>query len=265
MIISTKKIKKLKLDGFSLLEVAIVLCIIGVISGVGLPALTTAIKQKRIHETESNMEQITASLAAYVMQNAKLPLAATPGASAEEAGKSGDLAHGIVPYRTIGLSERTAKDGYNRWISYGVDVHLTRTIKISDDDEQLQKNADPIFAPNRDPFSSDRYFCGIKGGTHESLSVKNAHGHDVIDADSHDLIAFVLISHGASGAGSYDKNGAVQPTSAPDKATNADRNNNFIDHSPSFDFDDRVQWITRNNLLAIYAKKVCRQAIEENE
>ncbi len=61
-----------KLSGFSLLEVAIVLCIIGIISGIGIPALNNFLKYQKIRKTEDHIEQIIQSLASYVLTKREL-------------------------------------------------------------------------------------------------------------------------------------------------------------------------------------------------
>jgi type II secretory pathway component PulJ len=44
------------IPGFSLLEIAIALCIIG---GVSLPMINSLYKQKKDHQTEQNLTQVT--------------------------------------------------------------------------------------------------------------------------------------------------------------------------------------------------------------
>ena len=245
-----------KLSGFSLLEVAIVLCIIGIISGIGIPALNNFLKYQKIRKTEDHIEQIIQSLASYVLTNNRLPCPAKPAASGAENGISeenclfSDTFIGLVPYRTLGIPEKIAKDGYHNWITYAVNLPLTNS-EI--------KSLNAVF--DSDP--RDTVFCEI-AKNHNDLKVINAEKQSVLDPEnSTDLIAVVLISHGANGGGGFDLKGERKETNSPDKALNADITPNFIDRGLSLTkedfFDDTVKWITRNNLMALYGKQPCKK------
>ena len=245
-----------RLSGFSLIEVAMVLCIIGVLSGLGIPALNSFLKYQKIRKTEDHMEQIFQSLTAYVLTNKRLPCPANPSAFAPESGISEanclftETFIGLVPYRTLGLPEKIAKDGYHNWITYAVDPVLTNS-----EIKSLNASSDSDL-PNT-------IFCEAEK-SHIDLKVTNADKQPVLDLeDSKDLIAVVLISHGASGQGSFDLKGEKRPTTSPDKAVNADTTSNFIDKGFSAAkenfFDDTVKWITRDNLMALYGKHPCKK------
>lgn len=244
------------LSGFTLIEVAIVLCIIGVLSGIGIPAINSYIKHQKARKTEDHLEQILQSLTAYLLNNKSLPCPSNPKASAEDAGISGhncsfeDTAVGLVPYKTLGIPEKIAKDGYHHWITYAVDPALSNP-----EIRYLNAPDDVVVLPNF-------VFCEVEGGA-APLNVTNSSKQSVLDPSSQtkDPIAVVLISHGPSGDGSFDDKGDRHPQASPDKETNADSTSNFVDRAPSFNkgdfFDDTVKWVTRNNLMALYGKQIC--------
>lgn len=87
-------------------------------------------------------------------------------------------------------------------------------------------------------------------------------GHSTISEQGldNDFLAFVLISHGSSGHGAINDRGGRNPIigQSPLKIQNAsDDTHCYVDAPQSPLFDDRVRWITRNNLMAIYAKAPC--------
>ena len=99
---------------------------------------------------------------------------------------------------------------------------------------------------------------------HTDLKVTNAEKQPVLDTEfSKDLIAIVLISHGASGSGSFDLKGERKETTSPDKMVNADTTPHFVDRGFSLAkedfFDDTIKWITRDNLMALYGKQPCKR------
>ncbi|MBY0280880.1 MAG: prepilin-type N-terminal cleavage/methylation domain-containing protein [Alphaproteobacteria bacterium] len=245
-----------KLSGFSLIEVAMVLCIIGILSGIGIPALNNFLKFQKIRKTEDHMEQIFQSLTSYVLVNKRLPCPSKPGVSASENGISesnclfSETFIGLVPYRTLGIPEKTAKDSYHNWITFAVNPSLT---------DSAIKSVNASY----DSDSPNTVFCEVEKG-HIDLKVTNSEKQSVLDPESsNDLIAVLLISHGTSGGGSFKSNGDRKETTSPDKTINADATPNFVDRRLSLAkenfFDDTVKWITRDNLMALYGKQPCKR------
>ncbi len=243
---------KTTLPGFTLIEIAIVICIMGILSGLGLPLFNQYIKQKRTQGTEDHLEKVIHSLSTFVLTHKRLPCPADPTATSNEKGIEQEAClynktfRGIIPYRSLGIPEKIAKDGYHNWITYAVSLDLTSLeLKYLNQPDSTV----PLTA----------VFCEVKKGENE-LIVKNADNISVIDSAS-DMIAFVLISHGQSGQGSFDENGKTRSTSSSDKITNATSTQTFIDKPLNLSkenlFDDVVKWVTRDNLMAFYGNKPC--------
>ncbi len=237
---------KHSLPGFTLIEIAIVMCIMGVLSGLGLPLLNQYIKQKRAQMSEDHLEKVMHSLATFVVIHKRLPCPADPAASPSEKGIEQESCsykkafRGIIPYRSLGIPEKIAKDGYHNWMTYAVNLDLTSL--------ELKHLSTPD-----DTVPPTAVFCEVKKGDNE-LNVKNSDHVSVVDSSS-DIIAFVLISHGQSGK---------QPSiSGPDKTNNATSDQTFIDKPISLSkedyFDDVVKWVTRDNLMAFYGRTPCHR------
>ncbi len=226
----------------------------GVLSGLGLPLLNQYIKQKRTQTSEDHLEKIIQSLAAFVTTYKRLPCPANPAGGLNEKGveqascQYTKTFRGIVPYRSLGIPEKVAKDGHHNWITYAVSLDLT-SLEL----KHLNTTDDTV--------PTTAVFCEVKKNENE-LEVKNGDNLPVIDSSS-DMIAFVLISHGQSGQGSFDQNGKIRQSINSDKMTNATSMQTFIDKpiilSKENYFDDMVKWVTRDNLMAFYGKTPCHR------
>lgn len=224
------KIKRL--PAFSLIEVAVVLIILGVILGLTIPLVTSSQKISQHKITESRQHQVVQSIAAYVLQHSKFP-----GAAAQSDGKispchQSDICMGYVPYRDLGLPESVARDGNGHWMSYAIHCELTRT----------GVNAD----------ATTEKICRV---SKRVFRIKSSITRDDLVASSTDPVAFVLISHGDQGRGALLDSGDRIP-SAGQEAENSQGSPDFYDgRSP--DNSHHLFWVTRNNFMATYAKNPC--------
>jgi hypothetical protein len=233
-----------KLDGFSLMEASLALTIMGLVSVVGLGAIKRWRQQQQMAITQNHQEQILTAVALYGSRVGHFPYPADPKASMDTfgfervpEGVPRDQV-GIVPYRTIGVPEAVAKDGYGRYFTYVGGSPPARDICATE----------PLF-----PVSiSQRLSNGALQAMH---------------TDSADPIAIVLITHGANGYGAWEGGmGRVHQRLSgkhgPDEHANAKATQHFIVAPLSYEArtynDDYVLWITGNHLLAMYVKVICK-------
>ncbi|MDR2598245.1 MAG: type II secretion system GspH family protein [Holosporales bacterium] len=111
--------RKVFLPGFSLLEVSISLFIVGIISSIFITQFSATKKIHAAHKTMSNIEVILKSIGSYYA--AKEGLIPFPSAQDRNIGtQSGAMQNsfGLVPFKTLGIMERFAKDGNGRWLQY---------------------------------------------------------------------------------------------------------------------------------------------------
>lgn len=92
-------------QGFSLLELAIVLLIVGLLLGGLIMPLGSRMDQQRIETTRQQLEQIRDALAGYALANDALPCPATPASSGQASATATGCTrqHGFVPAATLGL------------------------------------------------------------------------------------------------------------------------------------------------------------------
>jgi prepilin-type N-terminal cleavage/methylation domain-containing protein len=262
--------------GFSLLEMSIVLVIIGTLASVMMPVL---IKQSVVAKrtlTRQHQQDIFYSLAAYLLAGNPLPCPADPAATGEgfgverEGGCSDPTqAIGILPFRTLGLPESVARDGYHRFYTYAVEPKLTQ----EPDDFNGGKFDDRF----RDSYCKIR----LEGRTPSmNLQVQNADGYSVLGSalepfadQNSDYIAVVIISHGEAGHGAFDGEGSAVRFRSPKFGSGEDQNaqNNliFVDQpyssNPMNFFRHMTAWVTHKNLVAIYGHTPCKSNFRQGE
>ena len=162
--------------GFSLLELAIVLTVLGLIGSFSLPLLMAHMKRTALLKTKENQAYAVTAIAAFVEKNHRFPCPAIPAGKGSSFGVEqipcrGDRAVGILPFRSLGISEQSARDGFKEFMVYGVEQELAKKMTA------LEKE---------------------QGGY---LIVKNEEGNSVL-ASPHkanknpNYVAFVLIGYG---------------------------------------------------------------------
>lgn len=157
-------------SGFTLVEIAIVLTIIGVLLGSGVLALTGALNDIRYRTTRDRMNGIANAIALYAQHNMSIPCPANPpdaqgrtdgittGFSCGGAGS-----RGIVPYTTLGLTAEQAQDAYGQFISYTINTNLTSPSSTSVLRECRIANIWVASGLNRNPRKAR--FCCFGGGS----------------------------------------------------------------------------------------------------
>jgi hypothetical protein len=219
---------------------AIVLIIIGLISGFTLPMLKSIMDAQRAKATAQNQEKILYAIASYANQYKFLPYAADPTTSNGKEDKATRRRRGIVPYATLGLPESIAKDGYQRWFTYVVDDYYAVMPEM-----------------------------GIPGAASKPiinrLCENLKHTNELRIKGGQENIAVALISHGPNGRGAYP-NPFNSPPQDADEHQNATSDQEIVDRpfslDPSHPFSHKVVWVTSRNLLAIYGLNPCPPARE---
>lgn len=222
-------------EGFSLLELSIVLIIIGILGGLSLPLLTAQIQRAALIKTRSHQEYVLGAIAAHVEKNKRFPCPAAPQGIGNEYGVSqlhcrGQRAKGIVPFKTLGISEVYSQDGFKRLMTYIVEPEFAKV------DTTLQNESGGYITLLREDGS-------------------NVLAPPLITDHNPNSVALLLISHGGSGIGSFigkGQTGKIQGDNvSPHKRENLDDNFTFIESSQS---DDILRWESRDQFLKHYVK-----------
>jgi len=199
--------------GFTLLEIAIVMVIIGILAGGGVGLMRMLTERKARNATLDYLQQVRTALISYAADNGRLPWAdsdATPD-GVENSGS----AFGTLPYLTLQIAP---SDAYKRILRYEINANLA---------------------------ASRASTCNaLRAG----LSIRPL----VMDADGAATafsVAAVLISAGPMDA---DSNGNVLDalTTGTYRGNNANGNPNYLRNPPVLSFDDLTAYIGGNELSA---------------
>ena len=113
--------------GFSLLELAIVLLIVGLLLGGLIMPLSARMDQQKIDTTRQQLEQVRQALVGYALARDALPCPATPASSglASATALGCTRQHGFVPAVTLGLpgtlnQDKLLLDAWGSPIRYSV-------------------------------------------------------------------------------------------------------------------------------------------------
>lgn len=229
--------------GFTLVEMALVLLIVGLLAAVFLPATNTLLDNNRRKETRAKLEALEQAMVRFVMVNRRLPCPAngTLGTGSAQSGVElrtvgppatcDAMQAGVVPWRSLGVSADAAIDAWGNLITYRVWASYpgnTIATSLAMDAGMDFSACDP--AKTTAP-TAPNYLCDATnkkplevltaGGTHSARGfrvcrnvpctatiVTSAPGiNEVARRVDGNGAAFFLISHGANKVGAYTTGG----------------------------------------------------------
>ncbi len=248
-------------QGFTLVEMAVVLVIIGVMIGGLLMPLSAQMEQKNLNETRMTLDDVKEALQGYAMANGRYPCpAATPasGVVAVEAfdsaagnvmnGKCAGFFNGYVPGVTLGVTPTNSSgyilDGWNAPIRYAIS-------DLSDD-----ANATYIFTKSTGMKAANSTTCvpncGMAWIASQTLLSVCSTSEGITTAICG--TATQLTNRAVIVVYSTGRNAATGGTGA-DEAANLNGDAVFVSHEPSAigaasgEFDDVATWLSTNSIF----------------
>lgn len=224
---------KKNISGFTLLEIAVVLMIIGLLLGGLIPTLSAQMESQHINETRKQMDEIKDALTGFAIISGRLPCPSNGTAASGDELITGSgisatctLTKGVLPWATLGVNET---DGWGRRFTYRVTAN---------------------FADGAD--GTGETTCTIATGvsfqlcSSANLNVLSTSGGSSVAAN----VPAVVVSHGKNGLGAYPARGGAQIGIATgDEDENANDNNTFVSKDQVQNgFDDLVAWLSPNTL-----------------
>ncbi len=237
-----------KKQGFTLVEMAIVIVIMGLIAGTILSTLSSRMENTKIETTRTLMDNIQRALNTFMVRHHRLPCPANPDLSPDKAEygleqrgantcnnmvikvtKTSNIDYiGILPWRTLHLKESAAIDAWKRRFTYrvnyqGVKDNAMQAPKIAGDEFEgairIYKDSTATM-----PVNTEKYI-------------------------------YLVMSHGKNGYGAYLPNGTKMPVAKGDnEKENIDINNfKYIDADYSSNennpFDDILFYYSGDQIL----------------
>ena len=135
------KRKKNSRAGFTLIELAFVLVIVGLLVGMGAELLPMLTKQSKLKETRSVVKEAKTAIIGYALATGRLPYASNNTNGSESSGRLS----GYLPYVTLGIQ---GNDPYLETLYYAVDPYLTSTGTTAEFKDHLSELISGTQAPD---------------------------------------------------------------------------------------------------------------------
>ncbi len=250
--------------GFTLIEMAVVIVIVGFFLGSILLPLATRVELNRARATVELLEEAKTALLGFAMTQGRLPCPDTDGDGAENwRSPTGTSANGcpsgregVLPWADLGLAE---VDAWGTRFRYRVTDEFTRA--------------------NGDPTASDPFACGVSGddntctlelGNTGDLTVSTRNPVTKATTTTAANVPAVIVSHGRNGLGGTGGEGSARAAPPAGNADETENQDGIVDSefvtrarvldpttgcsdtvagSPLCEFDDLVVWISPHVLF----------------
>jgi prepilin-type N-terminal cleavage/methylation domain-containing protein len=219
--------------GFTLVEIAVVLVIVGLIAAMFFAGLRTSLISAKFRATSQALQNADAGLVNYVMLTRHLPCPANGslpstdpnyGAAAASCPNPADQANGVVPWTTLGLAQVDVTDGFGNLLTYRVfaalvaNESMNMTMCDAAGGRLIAAPStpsgcacpDPAVSPASSPAiptdcTQPTIVLALKGLVVQGVTVSNPAASPPSGA------AYVLISHGPNLGPSYSAQGGLNP------------------------------------------------------
>ena len=229
--------------GFTLIEMAVVLMIVGLLLGGILATISGQVQQQRVSETLKQLNDIQQALIGYAVNNGRFPCPAAPNATGVESpvggGSCSNFNNGFLPAATLGVSptdnQGYAVDAWGNRIRYAVSSWSSGSPSFS----YVFTTGAGMSTVGISNLYPNLYVCSTASGISGSACASGT------SLTSNGVPAVVFSTGKNGGAGS----------AGSDEAANLDNNRTFVSHLPApssatnGEYDDLVVWISTYNLL----------------
>lgn len=255
-----------KLSGFSLVEMAVVLAIMGLLLGGLLPMLSGQREIQHIRDTRKLLDEVKEALFGYASANGRLPCPASStsnglesfctnasGACGTEAlsptpahGRCASPYNGFVPAVTLGLtpvdSQGYMLDGWNNRIRYAVTaVNVASVYTFTAPGAMRSAGISSL--------NSDLYVCASSPNPATPSQSITTCGAATILASTAPAVIYSTGNNGSYGGGGTDELANANPYTNPTASPNSYEDKVFVSHDQTPTFDDIVVWLSPNILI----------------
>lgn len=279
--------------GFTLIEIAVVIVVLSLLLAMMAGIGTAMVGQQRREATRQRLAGVETALALFASQNLRLPCPAdgrldgaggnanlglerpVGGGTCAVAGADTQT-HGVVPWRTLGLSEQDVTDGWGNRLTYRVSRDFVTAPSINltyCDPGGTKATPETLGSPGGycDSTCTAATFAtnctkpsAVTAG--RGLTIRNLAGVATMDPTLTPVstgAAYVVISHGENGEGAYNNQGVSQAGAGTSSGTEEAKNaanlalaSYYLDDFPSYvagtgHFDD---FLLRPSILTVATK-----------
>lgn len=229
-----------KFGGFTLVEMAMVLMIVGLLLGGLIPTISAQMDSQRISKTQKQLNEIRDALTGFALINGRLPMPACGTIASGQTNAGIELSAASAVLCTSGASDITVLP----WATLGVD-------ETDAWGRRFTYSVTSAYADSTD--GTGVATCSTATGVSfqlcstATLEIRASSPAGSIVASQ---VPAVIVSHGVNGLGAYQPGGGAKiGTAAGDELENSDNDNTFVSKDQvQGGFDDLVVWISPNTL-----------------
>lgn len=225
-------------DGFSLVEMAIVLAIVGLLMASLLPTFSGQVEQQKRNDTKKHLEEIKEALVGFAIATSRFPCPAIATShGTEKFASGGDSSNGncekfndgFLPAATLGIYP-TDGDGFaiDAW---GNRIHYA----VTQSNSKAFTKLDGMKTRGISSLTPDLIVCSTASTSSTDCSVSNT--------KQTSSAPFVIYSTGMKLGTNSDEAENPNPYSS-------DSDKVFVSNTPSSNFDDIVTWLSSNILFS---------------
>lgn len=233
-----------KQQGFTLVEMAMVMLIIGLLLAGLVPTVSSQMEQRQTNETRRQIDEIQQSLIGFAIANGRFPCPASSASNGEEnpagGGNCTNFYDGYVPAATLGISPvdsntKLVVDAWNNPIRYAVAGNTVSGVPYALTSAGGMQSASMGNIASASLLNICASATGITGSDCGTALNRLT-----------DKVPVLIYSTG--------KNGGYGGTGT-DEAANLDGNRVFVSHTPApgtaanGEFDDLMIWLSPNILF----------------
>lgn len=250
-----------RLRGFTLVELAVVLAIVGFLIVGGMYTMSAQMEQRGFEETRARLTQARELLIAYSIVNGRLPCPATAATAGDESPAGGGTCtnpyDGFLPARAIGHlhvdADGFALDAWGNRIRYAV----SSAVPVNSQTPRICRPVNATTPPVAPHFThkSNLQSQGLDCQPSDLIVCKSASGITGTTCGgspnqimTQNLVVAIVYSTG--------KNTALGGGAGADEAANLNGDRVFVYHTPApsgatgGEFDDQFTWITVGELYS---------------
>ncbi len=232
-------------NGFTLVEMAIVLVIVALLMAGLLPTISGQIEQRQNNETRKQLDEIQQALIGYAITHGRLPCPASDLTSGIEDPPTGGACNhfndGFVPAATLGIASVVDSKGNKGFAvdSWGNRIRYTVTSwsSVVPSVPNVFTTANGMSMVGIANLSPDLQVCS--SSTTGGFSPTSCGPNNALTSPG---VPVVIVSTGKNG-------GTGMAGAGIDEQANIDNNLTFVSHDFTPTFDDLVVWVSPNILI----------------